>query len=224
MKKTILAVTTALLMTAAYADPNYNSTSDYGTGSGWDSNYRESSMGTGQSADAGNDTHMIESNVDSLIRGAYSFDKSKNRGSSADNDSQADLVLNYAFKFHDRWQFGTRLNYLHRTAQLGDQENYGFQLGLFYNFSENLMQSFYLSLFSGLEWQRTYGSSAGNPRDEVWKTTFAAGKRFTLARWNIAHLVYSPEIALVTAKSTTGTNVEYSQNIQLRFLQFSLFF
>jgi hypothetical protein len=80
----------------------------------------------------------------------------------------------------------------------------------------------YLSLFTGLEWLQTYGN--GNPRDEVWKTTFAFGKRFGLARWNVAHLVYSPEIALVTANSTKGTTVEYQQNVQLRFLQFSLFF
>lgn len=222
MKKTILAAT-ALLMTSAYAQTNYENTpSDYGSDNAWSDDYRGSGMGTGQSASGASDQHMIESNVDSLIRGAYSFDKTKTRGSSADNDSQADLVLNYAVKFHDKWQFGTRLNYLNKTAQAGDTENFGFQLGVFYNFSENLMQSSYLSLFSGLEWQRTYGN--GNPRDEIWKTTLAAGKRFTLARWNIAHLVYSPEIALVTANSTTGTNVEYGQNVQLRFLQFSLFF
>lgn len=216
MKKTILAVATALLMTSAFADGSYRS--------GWFGNNRGTGMGTGQSASGGGDTHMIESNVDSLIRGAYSFDKTKTRGSSADNDSQADLVLNYAFKFHDNWQLGTRLNYLKQTAQAGDIENYGFQIGAFYNFSENLMQSFYISLFTGLEWQRTYGGASGNPRDEIWKTTLAGGKRFTLARWNIAHLVYSPEIALVTANATTGTTVEYTQNIQLRFLQFSLFF
>ncbi len=208
MKK-FLVLATALLMGSAYADSSY-----------WGSTDR----GTGQSA-AGNDMHMIESNVESLVRGAYSFDKSKTRGSSADNDSQLDLVMNYAVKFKDNWQGGVRLNYLKGTRSTGDTENYGFQVGAFYNFSTNLMESFYLSLFTGLQWDHTYGS--GNVRDEIWKTTFAAGKRFTLARWNVAHLVYSPEIALVTANSTTGSkgsNLEYQQNVQLRFLQFSLFF
>ena len=222
--KTILAFATVLLMGSAYAQSNYDSTSsDYGTRDSWgDSIDSGSSMGTGQGTSGATDQHMIESNVDSLVRGAYSFDKTKTRGSSADNDSQLDLVLNYAVKFKDKWQGGVRLNYLKDTAQAGDTENYGFQVGAFYNFSENLMESMYVSLFTGLDWLNTYGS--GNPRDEVWKTTFAFGKRFGLARWNVAHLVYSPEIALVTANSTTGSTVEYTQNVQLRFLQFSLFF
>lgn len=218
MKK-ILVLATALLMSSAFAESNYGSSNGWGMGS-------STGMGTGQT-DAGHDTHMIESNVESLIRGAYSFDKSKSRGAAADNDSQLDLVLNYAWKFKDRWQAGVRTNYLKGTRSTGDTENYGFQVGGFYNFSENLMESFYLSIFTGLQWNHTYGGPSGQVRDEVWKTTFAGGKRFTLARWNVAHLVYSPEIALVTANSTTGSkgsNLEYQQNVQLRFLQFSLFF
>lgn len=211
MKKTLVAATTALFMSSAFA-VDYNNTG----------------MGTGEGeTSTGKDMHMIESNVDSLVRGAYSFDKSKTRGSSADNDSQLDLTVNYAIKWRENWQFGTRLNYLKGTDNNGDQENYGFQVGAFYNFSPNLIQSFYVSLFTGLDWQHTYDGPAGNTRDEVWKTTLAAGKRFTLARWDIAHIVYSPEIAMVTANSTTGSkgsNLEYTQNIQLRFLQFSLFF
>ncbi len=216
--KTILALATVLLMGSAYAQSDYDSSSS----NSWGDNY-SSDMGTGQGASSGSDMHMIESNVDSLVRGAYSFDKTKQRGSSADNDSQLDLVLNYAVKFKDNWQLGTRLNYLKETAQAGDTENYGFQVGAFYNFSDNLQEAMYVSLFTGLDWLHTYGA-AGNPRDEIWKTTLAFGKRFGLARWNVAHLVYSPEIALVTANSTTGSTVEYSQNLQLRFLQFSLFF
>lgn len=220
--KTILALATVLLMGSAYAQSDFESTSpDYEAENSWGDNF-SSGSGTGQGSSAGGDQHMIESNVDSLVRGAYSFDKTKQRGSSADNDSQLDLVLNYAVKFKDNWQLGTRLNYLKDTGSGGDQEDYGFQVGAFYNISENLMESMYVSLFTGLEWRNTYGP--GNPKDEVWKTTLAFGKRFGLARWNVAHLVYSPEIALVTANSTTGSVVEYSQNVQLRFLQFSLFF
>ncbi len=220
MKKTILALATVVLMGSAYAESQYDS--DYSSQNFWGSD-SSSGRGTGQSA-SGGDTHMIESNVDSLIRGAYSFDKSKTRGSDAENDSQLDLVLNYAVKFKDNWQGGVRLNYLKDTDTAGDRENYGFQVGAFYNFSENLMESMYLSLFTGLEFSRFYGSGISN--DEVWKTTLAFGKRFGLARWNVAHLVYSPEIALVTANSTVGSNsnLEYTQNVQLRFLQFSLFF
>ncbi len=224
--KTFIALATVLLMGSAYAQSDYDSDFD-STPSDYDSSdsYWGSDRGTGEGSSGGSDQHMIESNVDSLVRGAYSFDKSKTRGSSADNDSQLDLVLNYAVKFKDNWQGGVRLNYLKDTASAGDREDYGFQVGAFYNFSENLMESMYLSLFTGLEWNNFYGS--GTADDEVWKTTLAFGKRFGLARWNVAHLVYSPEIALVTANSTTGSegsNLEYSQSVQLRFLQFSLFF
>jgi hypothetical protein len=211
-------------MGSAYAQSNFDSSSpsDYQANDSWGSG-----MGTGQGAGSQNDTHMIESNVDSLIRGAYSFDKSKSRGADADNDSQLNLVLNYAVKFKERWQGGVRLNYLKGTRSTGDTENYGFQVGGFYNFSDNLTEAMYVSLFTGLDWNHTYGGPSGQIRDEVWKTTLALGKRFGLARWNVAHLVYSPEIALLTANSTTGSkgsNLEYQQNIQLRFLQFSLFF
>jgi hypothetical protein len=220
--KTFIALATVLLMGSASAQSSFDSTpSDYDS----TDSYWGSGSGTGEGAGGGSDENMIESNVESLVRGAYSFDKSKTRGKSADNDSQLDLVLNYARKFGDKWQGGVRLNYKKDTASAGDTENYGFQVGAYYNFSENLMQSMYLSLFTGLEWNNFYGSGIAN--DEVWKTTLAFGKRFELARWDIAHLVYSPEIALVTANSTTGSkgsNLEYTQSVQLRFLQFSLFF
>lgn len=228
MKK-IMALGAVLLMSSAYAQSNYDSTSsDYGTGSSWGSGVDatdSTGMGTGEGSATGGDMHMIESNVDSLVRGAYSFDKSKSRGKSADNDSQLDLVLNYAVKFKDKWQGGVRLNYLKDTDTNGDTEDYGFQVGAIYNFSENLMDSMFVSLFTGLEWNKFYDSA--NKDDEIWKTTLAFGKRFSLARWNIAHLTYSPELALVTENSTTGSkgsNLEYSQSVQLRFLQFSLFF
>jgi hypothetical protein len=197
MKKTILAIATVLLMGTAYA----------------------------QTEDQAGDENMIESNVESLVRGSFNFDKSKTRGKDADNDTQLDLVLNYARKFAKQWQWGARVNYKKDTAAAGDEEKYGFQVGLFYNFSENLQESFYVSLFTGLDWDKFY--SGGIANDEIWKTTLAVGKRFALARWKVAHLVYSPEIALQTANSTTGSkgsNLEYSHNVQFRFLQFSLFF
>lgn len=219
--KTILAVATTLLLSTAYAQTD-----------SWDTDYSadqdfSSDVGTGQSAEAdgAGDENMIESNIDSLVRGAFSFDKSKTRGDSADNDTQLDLVLNYARKVSKQWQLGTRLNYIKDTNTAGDLERYGFQVGAFYNFSENFKESMYLSLFTGLDWSKFYGNSTAD--DEVWKTTLAFGKRFGLARWKVAHLVYSPEIALVTANSTSGSkgsNLEYTQSLQLRFLQFSLFF
>lgn len=224
MKKTILVIATALLVGTASAAPgnDYYGT-DYSGDDTW-GDYYPTSTGTGASG-GGSDLNMIESNVESLIRGAYSFDKSKTRGKTSDNDSQLDLVLNYARKIGNRWQIGTRLNYLKDTDTSGDTERYGFQVGGFFNFSDDLMDSYYVSLFTGWEWSNYYGSST--PRDEVWKTTLAGGKRFTLARWDVAHLVYSPELALVSQNSTTGSkgdNLEYSQSIQIRFLQFSLFF
>lgn len=176
--------------------------------------------------------HMFEFNVDSVLQGLLSFDKSKTKGTKADNDTQMNLSLNYA-RAMERWpslQLGGRLNYLKDTVGgRGDAEDYGFQVGAIYNFSgignpsADLTNSAYVSLYLGLEWANTYGSATGR-KDELLKSTLSLGKRFDLKRWGINHLVYSPEVSLQNENSTTGSGLEYSQNVQLRFLQFSVFF
>lgn len=182
------------------------------------------------SAYAQSDNHMIEFDADSVLQGVFSFDKSNTRGGSTDNDTQLKLDLNYAYTLPQmrRLQVGGRLNYWKGTeGGRGEFEDYGADVGAYYNFwspdsSLDLQNSAYVSAFVGLGWANNLDS--GQRDDELLRSTFAIGKRFKLDRWGINHLVYNPEIAFQSENSTTGGALEYSQNVQLRFLQFSLFF
>lgn len=177
-----------------------------------------------------NPSHMFEFNADSVLQGTLNLDKSNSRNNSSDNDTQLGLDLNYAYALpmYRNIQLGARLKYIKGTeGGRGDYEDYGGQIGAIYNFSRggqevDLMNSIYTSLYLGYEWANNY--SAGQRKDEVFRSTLALGKRFELSRWGVNHLVYSPEIALQNLNSKTGSNLEYSQSIQLRFLQFSVLF
>ncbi len=169
---------------------------------------------------------MFEFNADSVLQGVLGFNRSKTKGESADNDSVVDLDLNYAYSLPQmpRIQVGARVMYnIGSEAAMGDFENYGMQIGAIYNHSADLRNSIYLSLYGGLAWYNRYGAGS-TPDDEVISSTLALGKRISLENWGINHLVYTPEIALHSENSTTGSTIEYTQNLELRFLQFSLFF
>lgn len=177
------------------------------------------------SAFAQSNTHMFEFNADSVLNGVISFDKTKTKGAPADNDTQLDLDLNYAYALASmpRLQLGSRLAYGKGTASgRGDFEDYGLQVGAIINHIPDLQNALYASLYIGMNWANTY--TGGNSHDENWVTTVAVGKRYAMDRFGIKHLTYSPEVALQNMNSTTGSTVEYSQNIQFRFLQFSVFF
>jgi hypothetical protein len=183
-------------------------------------------ISTSAYAQHGGTRHMFEFNADSILQGVLSFEKSKTRGNKSDNDTQLDLKLNYAYSIPTmpRLQVGGRLNYVKGTeAGRGDLEDYGAQVGAIVNMWSDLRNSPYASLYVGLDWANTYGGTAGR-KDEVLRSTLAVGKRYSLERWGISSLTYTPEVALENINSTTGSNVEYVQNIQFRFLQFSVFF
>jgi hypothetical protein len=170
---------------------------------------------------------MFEFNADSVLGGFFSLDKSKTRGSSADNDIELNLRLNYAYQLssHPRMQLGWRLDYLKDTNSTGDIENWGLQIGAIYNNSADLQNSMYASLYLGMGWDHSYGAaSGGNSSNENMISTVALGRRYSLDRMGVKHLTYSPEIALQNRNATTGGSLEYSQSLQFRFLQFSVFF
>lgn len=200
--KTILALTSALLVGSAYAVDMQNPLATT----------------TGKS-------HMFEFNADSLLNGVLSFSKSKTHGSSADNDLNLDLRLNYAYTLpdYDKIQIGGGINYAAGTqAGRGDIEDYGFNLAAYFNSTNDLQNAAYGSIKWGIDWANTYGN--GNTSDEVGKLQLAVGKRMDLSYWGIKHLTYTPEIAFVNEDSTTGSALEYSQSLEFRFLQFSVFF
>jgi hypothetical protein len=175
-------------------------------------------------------SHMIDFDADTVLQGSLDFDSGKSRGQKKDNDTQLKLNLNYAYTLPmlRNLQLGGRLDYNKGTeAGRGDFEDYGADIGAIWNFGTggmepNLMNSFYASLFVGYGWANNYTS--GTQDDEFFRSTAAIGKRFELTNWGISHLVYSPEVALQSINSKTGGSLEYSQNLQLRFLQFSVLF
>lgn len=170
---------------------------------------------------------MFEFNADSVLGGYFSLDQSKTRGSSVDNDIELNLNLNYAYQLSSnrRMQLGWRLDYLKDTNTSGDIENWGLQVGAIYNNSTDLQNTMYASLYLGMGWDHSYGAaSGGNSSTENMISTIALGRRYSLERMGVKHLTYSPEIALQNRNATTGGTLEYSQSLQFRFLQFSVFF
>lgn len=174
--------------------------------------------------------HMINFQVDDLFLGTLNLDKSKTRGQDADNDTQLQLDLNYAYALPQlrNLQVGAKVNYEKGTeAGRGDIEDWGGDIGAYWNFQFHgreldLKNSFYASLFVGYGWANTY--TGGLDDDEIFRSTAALGKRYSLERWGIDYLTYTPEIAFQTVNSKTGGQLEYSQSMQFRFLQFSVLF
>ncbi len=179
---------------------------------------------------ATNPKHMINFQVDDLFLGTVNFDSAKARGQDSDNDTQVQLDLNYAYALPNlrNLQVGAKVNYEKGTeGGRGDFEDYGADIGAIWNFQFrgnelDLKNSMYLSAFVGYGWDNTYTS--GLEDDEIFRTTAALGKRFSLENWGVDYLTYSPEIALQSINSKTGGALEYSQSLQLRFLQFSVLF
>ncbi|MGE3608496.1 MAG: hypothetical protein AB7I27_02820 [Bacteriovoracaceae bacterium] len=176
-----------------------------------------------------NTRHMVEFNADSLLNAVLSFSKSKTKGQDSDNDTNLRLNLNYAYSLPmmPNIQVGGRVLYNKATvAGRGDAEDYRFQIGGIYNHSSDLMNSVYASLYLGVGWANTYGTRSGGygRKDETMLSTLALGKRFDLSHWGGKHVTYSPEIALQNENSTTGSALQYRQDLQLRILQFSVFF
>ncbi|WPU66266.1 hypothetical protein [Peredibacter starrii] len=167
---------------------------------------------------------MIEFNADSLLNGVLSFSKSKSKDQNADNSMDLDLRLNYAYQLpqFDKLQLGGGVNYKSGTESgRGDIEDYGFNVAAYLNNTSDLQNAYYASVKWGLEWANTL---SGGGRDEVGTIQLAVGKRVDLSYFGIRHLTYTPEIAFVNQDSTTGGALEYSQNLEFRFLQFSVFY
>lgn len=169
--------------------------------------------------------HMFSFNADSILKGVISLEKSKAKGASTENNTQLDLEFNYAYRIPmmPLLQVGGQGLYKKGSEPgRGDMEDWGLKVGAILNMDRNLESSPYVSLFVGYTWANNYEQGGG--KDEVLGSVLAVGKRFSLEPFGIKHLVYTPEIALENLNSTTGSSLEYAQNIQFRFLQFSVFF
>lgn len=175
--------------------------------------------------DSSGQRHMFTFDADSILQGVWSFDRSKRPGSSPDNDTELNLQLNYFYTLPalSKLQVGGSISYLKDTNWNGDVENYGAQVGGIWNFQDDFSQAWYVKGLVGLMFNHQYGSDdAGN--DETYNFTAAVGKRFSLSQWGVNHVVYTPEVAYTGASSTTSADFDYSTALELRFLQFSVFF
>lgn len=174
--------------------------------------------------------HMISFDLDSIVQGTLNYDSSKVRGQKSDNDFQVQLDFNYAYTLPQlrNLQPGFRFEYSKGTeGGRGDFEDYGAEIGGYWNFQIpgqelDLRNSYYTSVFFGYGWANTY--TTGTEDDELFRSTFALGKRIDLSNWGIGSVSYTPEIAFQSINSKTGGALEYSQSLQFRFLQFSVLF
>lgn len=165
--------------------------------------------------------HMFEFNIESILAGAISFDKSKVKGNDSDNDTKANLALNYAYGVAPFLQVGTRFNYFSGISGGSDVENLDIAFGGILNNMEDFTTAGYVSLYLGFGTAQDFGAST---RDDLRFGTLAIGKRFPLDRMGLKHVTYTPEIAAKLVNSTNDSGLDYSQSLEFRFLQFSLFF
>lgn len=165
--------------------------------------------------------HMIEFNANSIPSLIWAFSKDKTKGTSSDNDSDIALDFNYAYTIHPNFQVGGRLNYFTGISGNNDQENFGLQaVGWFNTKAGDLQNSPFLSVALGGGYAQTYG--ANGSRDDLVTAAVSAGKRFSMDRWGIKHLTWTPEVALVNTNSTNNSSFDYRQAFELRFVQFSV--
>lgn len=229
MKKT-LVMGLALLTSTAFAQSYDSSNSQMNNTdfSGMESQNMDEDSGastpgdqTLQLAEAGS-RHMFEFNIDSAMAAAISYDKIKTKGSSADNETNYDLNLNYFFGVHPNLQVGARFDYFKGLGAVEDIETLTLDVGGYWNFDEDFSSAIFLGAFVGAGWAQQFGNDAS--RDDLRQATVSAGKRFPLDRWGIKHVTWTPEVALKMINSTTDESIDYQQSLQLRLLQFSVLF
>lgn len=161
----------------------------------------------------GQQLHMIEMSTSSTALGAFTFTDTPRTGTSLYFGG------NYAYKISERVQLGIQGNYS-RFHVNNTTEAYNFLAGAIYNFSDDLTDAFYTSLYGGMGWARYMGD--GNSSTESLTGRFALGKRFALKNINLPNVTYSPEISYTRAENTKSSYGSNSWSI--RFLQFSVFF
>ena len=169
--------------------------------------------------------HMLEFNTESVISGLISIDKSKGQGTDADNDVRTDLSFNYAYGVARNLQIGVRFNYFNGVEGNADKENYDLSVGGIFNFDEDFLNTTYTSLYLGTGSRQIFSNGGHtNQRDEVQITTLALGKRASLEKLGLKQVTWNPELAYRNENSTSNEGYDYLQSLEVRFLQFAVFF
>ena len=165
--------------------------------------------------------HMIDFNADAFTFGRLSFNNQRDRGSNASETKYHAIYLNYAQTVTDHVQAGAQVNYSKFSYDSGKSESYELLVGGYYNLDSDLKNSIYASvhLGYGTEWKSADQNTYGN-KDEYIISKVAVGKRSNIA----GNFTYNPEIGFSNKSYTSGDSVVWSQDFQIRFLQFAVFF
>lgn len=221
--KLILGLMASLVISSVWAQRS--------SGSDWETGRYDTGRGAGSERDGKElvlplarqgRRHMFEFNIDSTLKAALSFERNKVKGSDAENESNAALSLNYAYGIHRLVQAGFRLNYFSGVNGNTDIENMDVSIGAILNSEEDFTRSMFAALYLGAGWAQQFGN--GTSRDDLRFTTLSVGKRMPLEGFGLEHVTWTPEIALKTTNSTTDSTLDYSQSLEFRILQFSVFF
>lgn len=210
MKK-ILALTIALGSLTAFAQNSYYAGNRQN---------QEASTGTEPVAAPGV-RHMLEFSAQTMESLVLSFDRTKSNGRDADSGANLNFDVNYAYGVHRLLQAGMRVHYLNGLSGANQAEEMNFEVGGIFNMNPDFTRSMYGSLYVGAGWAQDFGQGT---RDDLRLATVAVGKRFPLEMFGVKHVTYSPEIALQMINSTNDEDLDYSQSLQFRILQFSVFF
>jgi len=165
--------------------------------------------------------HMVNFDLGEVY-GALTWSKSKEKGESVNEDRTRVLSVNYAYTLLPYLQVGGKVNYGINSASDSSSEDYGFQVGAIYNHGADIRSSYYASLYLGMQWDNNYGSF--HSHGEEVSTTVAVGKRFPLSFVNLENVVYSPEISWNQTTPTKSSDIQWEQDLSIKFLNFSVFF
>lgn len=183
--------------------------------------YQEDSSSSTPVANSGV-RHMLEFSPEAMQAAVLSFDRIKSKGSDADSGTNLNFDVNYAYGVTQYLQAGARFHYLSGLSGANPTEGMSLQLGAIMNFMTDFAQAPYVSLYLGAGFDQQFGNNGS--RDDLRLATLAVGKRVPLTMFGIKHISYTPEMALKTVNSTTNDSLDYSQSLEFRFLQFSVFF
>lgn len=166
--------------------------------------------------------HMIEMSTNNTALGALVFSNSGGGGQADKSNTTIYLGGNYAYKISPRVQLGVMGDY-YRSFNNSNVDAYGLMVGGIYNFDDNLTEALYVSLYGGFAWFNYYDRNVvSGAHQESAKGKIALGKRFPLTRLNLPNVTYSPEISY--SRTENNRNSGWSNQYQIRFLQFSVFF
>jgi hypothetical protein len=214
--KTIFALVTALSLGSAYAQQGGSL-----EGGGYRSSGGLVDIRDRQAQTEEGQRHMIEFTAESVPTLIYALERTKTKGTEGDNESGSSLSFNYAYTIHPNVQVGGKFSFFNGVFANNDVERMDVQVGAWFNTKAgDLFNSPYIAALVGTGYAQTFGERGG--RDDLWLGSLALGKRFSMERWGVKHLTWTPEIAFVYENSTNDSNFDYRQATEFRVLQFSV--